>query len=414
MNFKVKNSSAISRAVGSSIVALAATTSILTSMPGAFAADTQDKVEVTNSVQTVPVVESDTKDNASQKNKEKELLLHASLRKDALYTSDYFAPLSSDPPALNPPKGRFDGARKAVGSASSLINFVFDLRGFDWSKEGANAILEEKLKPNGDAAKEFLRHKEENDKELAIVSDTLQLASVTGKDDAKAQKAIEKLSQFIGVDEANKIADKFKMVNAPGMISADNDKASVDVEQKCQRLKDIMEAASDNDPVVEVMTKRLHKYNHRNKFLQITAKAVYATMGVAAFTPTLAAPIAETTLLTFMMLTGGPEQDKLLKEVYLGKCLESRASLINEKAHLAVDCYDMALHTNNAPLLACAKDLIRQMTDDKNMTAMNEVIKSDSDKAGTTGSTTSTSTTTTAVDSSTSVAAGADVSGLTE
>ena len=31
----------------------------------------------------------------------------------------------------------------------------------------------------------------------------------------------------------------------------------------------ILEAASETDPVVEAMTKRLHKYNHRNKFLQV-------------------------------------------------------------------------------------------------------------------------------------------------
>jgi len=83
----------------------------------------------------------------------------------------------------------------------------------------------------------------------------------------------------------------------------------------------------------------------------------------------LAAPIAETTLLTFMTVTGGPEQDKLLKEVYLSKCLQSRANLINEKAHLAVDCYDMAVLTKNAPLLSCTKDLIRQMTNEKAMLA---------------------------------------------
>ena len=380
---------------------MAMVASIFSTMPAAYGA------EIVEPVDQVKIEKQTETQSETQSETQKELLLRASLKKDEYYTSDYFAPLSSDPPALNPPKLKFGGARKAVGSASSLINFVFDLRGFDWSKEGANAILEEKLKPNSDAAKEFLRHKQENDRELAIVSNTLQLASVTGKDDAKTQKAIEKLSQQIGVEEATKIADKFKIANAPGAINASDDKASIDVEQKCQRLKGILVAASDNDPVVDVMTKRLHKYNHRNKFLQLTAKAVYATMGVAAFTPTLAAPIAETTLLTFMMVTGGPEQDKLLKEVYLGKCLESRASLINEKAHLAVDCYDMAIHTNNAPLLACAKDLIRQMTSDKNMTAMNAINE------GTADNTTPPSSSTTAVDSSTSVTAGAEASGTT-
>jgi hypothetical protein len=159
--------------------------------------------------------------------------------------------------------------------------------------------------------------------------------------------------------------------------------------------------------VVDLMTKRLHKYNHRNKYLQVTAKALYATMGVAAFTPTLAAPIAETTLLTFMMVTGGPEQDKLLKEVYLSKCLQSRANFLNEEAHLAVDCYDTAVLTKNERLLACSKDLIRQMTTEKAMAAF----------LGTTASagvaSTTTSTPSADVSSTATSAPSADVSSTT-
>jgi hypothetical protein len=319
-----------------------------------------------------------------------ELTLRASLQNNEYYTPTFFAPLSAIPKSMEPVKSKFGSVKKVTSSATSLVNFVFDLRGFDWSKEGANAILEEKLKPNSDIAREYLRHKAEDDRELAVVTSTLQLASVSGQDDEKTKKALAHLASQLGPEEAEKLHEKLKAVGTTDSITSNTtmvgssdqpgaqfitplslveDKASIDVEQKFLRLKSILEAASQSDPVVATMTNRLHKYNHRSKFLQVTAKAVYATLGVAAFTPTLAAPIAETTLLTFMMVTGGPEQDKLLKEVYLSKCLQSRASLINEKAHLAVDCYDMAVHTKNARLLACSKDLIRQMTSQKAMAA---------------------------------------------
>ncbi|MBU6452758.1 MAG: hypothetical protein KGS72_13310 [Cyanobacteria bacterium REEB67] len=325
-----------------------------------------------------------------------ELTLRATLQNNDYYTPIFFAPLSARPKSLEPVTSKFGSVKKVTSSATSLVNFVFDLRGFDWSKEGANAILEEKLKPHSEIAREFLRHKAEDERELAVVTSTLQLASVSGLDEAKTKKAIDNLAAQIGPDEAEKLHERLQTISTadginsntacalvgssdqPGTtfttpLSLVEDKASVDVEQKCMRLRSILEAASESDPVVATMTKRLHKYNHRSKFLQVTAKAVYATLGVAAFTPTLAAPIAETTLLTFMMVTGGPEQDKLLKEVYLSKCLQSRASLINEKAHLAVDCYDMAVHTKNPRLLACAKDLIRQMTSQKAMAAFMNV-----------------------------------------
>jgi hypothetical protein len=299
--------------------------------------------------------------------------LHANVQKNDIAPPSYFSSLSGKPASLSKPKSKYGPVKKVATSAVSLVNFVFDVRGFDWSREGANAILEEKLKPKSEAAREFLRHREEDERELSIVAGTLQLASVEGKDEQKTRVAVENLAKLLGEEEAGRLQDKLKLAGtAGGADSAPmpaDEKASVDVVQKCDRLRIILEAASETDPVVEVMTRRLHKYNHRSKFLQVTAKVVYVTMGIASFAPTLAAPIAETTLLTFMTVTGGPEQDKLLKEVYLSKCLQSRANLINEKADLAVECYDMAVLTKNERLLACSKDLIRQMTDEKAMAA---------------------------------------------
>jgi hypothetical protein len=299
------------------------------------------------------------------------LTLHATVQQTGAAKKAMFSASGDKPASLTPAKSKFGPVKKVATSAASLLNFVFDVRGFDWSKEGANAILEEKLKPKGAAACEFLKHRAEDEQELSLVATTLQLASVEGKDDKKTKEAVDNIAKLIGIEEANKLHDKIQQAGiaagAGGSDLSADDKASVDVSHKCDRLRIILEAASETDPVVAAMTKRLHKYNHRNKFLQVTAKVVYVTMGIASFAPTLAAPIAETTLLTFMTVTGGPEQDKLLKEVYLSKCLQSRANLITEKAHLAVDCYDMAVLTKNVNLLACSKDLIRQMTDEKTM-----------------------------------------------
>jgi hypothetical protein len=298
------------------------------------------------------------------------VILHATVQATDGATSTYFSSLDDKSASLNAPTSKYGPIKKAASSAVSLVNFVFDVRGFDWSKEGANAILEEKLKPKSEAAREFLRHHAEDEFELSVVAATLQLASVEGKDVNKTKEATDNLAKLIGSEETSRLHDKFKLDStANGGAISEADKASVDVLQKYARLKTVLEAASETDPVVETMTQRLHKYNHRNKFLQVTAKVVYVTCGVAAFAPSLIAPVAGTTLLTFMTLTGGPEQDKLLKEVYLSKCLQSRANLINEKAHLAVDCYDMAVLTKNEHLLACSKDLIRQMTNEKAMVA---------------------------------------------
>jgi hypothetical protein len=96
--------------------------------------------------------------------------------------------------------------------------------------------------------------------------------------------------------------------------------------------------------------------------MQVMAKVVYTGCGIAAFAPTLAAPIAETTQLAFMYATGGPEQDKLLKELYLSKMMQSRCDLANEKAHMIIESRDLALLTNNKRLYAWSKELLSSMT----------------------------------------------------
>ena len=62
------------------------------------------------------------------------------------------------------------------------------------------------------------------------------------------------------------------------------------------------------------------------------------------------------------MATGGPEQAKLLKELYLDKRFESRWKVLNEEAHLAVENYQVAILTHNPVLLAYSESVVSQMT----------------------------------------------------
>jgi hypothetical protein len=123
----------------------------------------------------------------------------------------------------------------------------------------------------------------------------------------------------------------------------------------------ISEADIENDPVIKDLLGRMHKFNNRSKFMRVTAKVLYTTLGLASFSPTFVAPAAEISLLAFMTATGGPEQDKLLHEMYLHKCLESRYKTIGEEAHVIVSNAQIAALTNNKPLAACSADLIVRM-----------------------------------------------------
>ena len=62
------------------------------------------------------------------------------------------------------------------------------------------------------------------------------------------------------------------------------------------------------------------------------------------------------------MATGGAEEDKMLRELYLDKRLDSRSQVIAEKSHLALENYQIAKLTKNPVLLAYCESVIKQMT----------------------------------------------------
>src|SRR5690606_13528977 len=104
----------------------------------------------------------------------------------------------------------------------------------------------------------------------------------------------------------------------------------------------------------------LHKYNKRSKAMMVTSSVVQTLLGAASLTPTFIGPAAKTALVTFIMATGGPEQAKLMKELYLDKRLESRWKVLNEETHLALDNYQLAILTRNPVLLGCSESVVGQ------------------------------------------------------
>lgn len=267
------------------------------------------------------------------------------------------------------PKHKPSIVRSTLAKGKSLANFVCDLRGFDWSKEAANAISDTNIDPKNADAREYLLNANNDRAEYRKSVLIMQLALNIDRDTKKSQEAVTELSKLIGPQQAIETYKAIEQINCANVDLADP-RLRLDFEQKQQTIKRILEQSSTTDPALLSTTKTLAKYNHRGKVIQATAKVVYSTMGVAAFTPTLVAPLAEATLLTFMMATGGPEQDKLLKEVYLAKILQSRCNLLSEKAHLVVDTMDMALLTNNKRLLVCTRVLLNELTDEKTTTSI--------------------------------------------
>jgi hypothetical protein len=269
------------------------------------------------------------------------------------------------PDLVAPPKQ--GPVRAAASKGISLANFVFDFRGFDISKEGANVALNEKVKPNNQSAKELLSRASLDQKELDLVGDILKIADTLSDDSvsaiSKRSAAMSRIQSELGEDSAINICSRLKDMQSSSFPESKSNQCW-DLTDRDKKCKQIFDAAADSDPVVKDLKQKLHKYNNRNKVLSASAKVVYTAANIAACTPTLAAPMGEATMLAFMMATGGPEQDKLLREVYLMKELESRYQLIQQKSNLIAESYNRALATHNATLLSCTRELLRVMTNE--------------------------------------------------
>lgn len=125
-----------------------------------------------------------------------------------------------------------------------------------------------------------------------------------------------------------------------------------------------MEASVATDPVSQQIINYLHEYNNVSKLNRGSQKLVRTTLSLASLSPTLVAPAAQAAIFAWVMASGGSEEDKLLKEVYLGRSLETRKKAIYERANLALDYYQMSLLTKNPALLQCCRSLVKQMAGD--------------------------------------------------
>jgi hypothetical protein len=257
--------------------------------------------------------------------------------------------------------------QKLIGQSKDATDYLIPFRGFGPSSEASDIILDEKLKLKSKAASEYAKQAEIDDKHEKIVSMMSQIAMGLGVKDKSRSQAIvtsgkTELAQLVGDDEANKTVTSLSTwANSLDVPESIYKQDVWDVSKRENKLKVVSEAALTADPIVQEVKNRLHKYNHKSKFANASAHVVETTLGVASMTPTFIGPAAKSALTAFVMATGGPESCKLMKELYLDKRYESRAKVVDDEAHLALDNYHVALLTHNDVLLAFSESLVAQM-----------------------------------------------------
>lgn len=262
---------------------------------------------------------------------------------------------------------------KLAYKGKNILNYVFDYRAFGPSTEASNVILEEHKRSKSLEASAYQKQRELDEKHLQTVGSIMQLAMGIGMPDpSRGQKLIDSgrksLNDLIGEKRADEIFTTLekngKTLSFPRSLS---DQDFFDIQQNEKQIQQIVKSAINSDQTLSEIRKDLHRYNSHSN-LSIRATGILQTaLSVASFSPTFVAPAAETGYFVLMLATGGPEQDKLLRELYLSKCIESREKVINEKAHLALDSYHMSVLSQNAVLLGCAQSMVRQMCGEATM-----------------------------------------------
>lgn len=261
------------------------------------------------------------------------------------------------------------GHRKVIAKSFDALNYVFGYRGSTPSSEMGDVILEEKKKLKSKGSAEWLSQKHKDEVELAVVATAMDLAAALGgsfsdanEDKEQATVAYNSLKELVGEDLARKTVVEFRSwARRPANVSTFDGKVW-SISQRQEKQKAIMQICKDTDPVIKDVVDAVHKYNGHGKLYLATARTIKTSLGIASMSPTVVAPASQIALFFYTMATGGDEEDKMLREIYLDKRLASRSTLISEKSHLALDRYQIAKLTKNPILMTYCENVVKHMT----------------------------------------------------
>lgn len=261
------------------------------------------------------------------------------------------------------------GHRKVIAKSFDALNYVFGYRGSTPSSEMGDVILEEKKKLKSKGSAEWLSQQHKDEVELAVVATAMDLAAALGgsfsdadEDKQQAKIAYDSLKELVGEDLARKTVVEFRSwASRPQNVTTFDGKVW-SISQRQEKQKAIMQICKDTDPVIKDVVEAVHKYNGHGKLYLATARTIKTSLGIASMSPTVVAPASQIALFFYTMATGGDEEDKMLREIYLDKRLASRSTLISEKSHLALDRYQIAKLTKNPILMTYCENVVKHMT----------------------------------------------------
>lgn len=275
-----------------------------------------------------------------------------------------------------------DAGKKGVTSkgstskAKSLVNFMFDTRGSDWSKEGADIAVHGTSDITSDSTRFYRDQMHRDELHWRVITLIAMIANGLGKaqpSDAQSHTVIGYVTELRGLIGDGETDDILKWLTGSDTDRSQSDlrrSETLDLPKVLEAQDAMLEAALNKDIVIASARKELQPYANKTKSRRVATKIAYSTLGMAAFVPNWIAPIAESTFLGTMMANGGPEQDKLLKELYFAKRISKRTELLQRQLNLALDCRAISVATNNGTLYKFAREFTEYMCGETMETAL--------------------------------------------
>jgi len=250
---------------------------------------------------------------------------------------------------------------------SDCLNYTLMYKGISPSSEAGDVVLGEKNKLKGIASAKYLRQKLHDELQLKVLNNVMQLAMTLGNGDEQDsskefRQGQEELVKLVGQQQADRTVALLKSMRDQQQQQAKQLPKQVwTISQTEKRIQAAVQAAATVDPIVKEIEDDVHHYNHHSSAALAGQRVVRVALSAVSLAPSVVGPAAQAVLFGFLVVSGGTEQEKVLRELYLDKRLSSRAHLLSEEAHLAFENYQLAAMTNNRLLMSCSEQLVSRM-----------------------------------------------------
>ena len=253
---------------------------------------------------------------------------------------------------------------------------ILDTGGFGPSKEAARIMLDKQKKNYDSASTELMLQKAIDRLHPKIVESVLEIAMGVGDLDPTRgkeimQKGYQSLVALTGEEQAAVVMKVLQNWNQE-LQSRPNYKAkSWDIHTFQRNVSCATEAAMVADPVISGLTQRLERFRKPGAAKENVARVLQTAFSAVTWLgPGIGIPAAaECARLLVVACTGGSEEDKMIKELYIDKRLQSRCDAITGEMQMSMTSYQMGVLQTNSILSHCSRAIINELVSDASLSA---------------------------------------------